>query len=168
MNETKARVRTQVISNKMLFAKIREQLAEGRKVTIRAKGWSMLPLIWDDRDTLTLGSLTSGSLAKGRIVLAQLGTGRYVVHRIVRVRGDRFSLRGDGNPYQEEYVHRDRIYAELVGINRAGKDLGRSSFVWKLCQHCWPSHGFVRRVLLFAYRRLWLRPAKVVPRRIGG
>lgn len=162
----KASMRTQVISNKLLFEKIREQIREGRRVTIRAKGWSMLPLIWDDRDTLTLGPLSEDTFKCGRIVLAQLGTGRYVVHRICQIKGERYCLRGDGNPYQEEYVHHDRVYAELVSIKRNGKVLDRGSCFWRLCTWLWPKHGFVRRALLFMYRRVFVRPATRQPRRL--
>lgn len=155
-----------VIGYKALFTKLLEQIGEGRKVTIRATGWSMLPLIWDDRDTITLGPLSPDSIRVGRIVLAQLGTGRYVVHRISKIRGSRVVLRGDGNPYQEEYVHHDKVLAELVGIRREGKDLGRKDLLWRLCTTFWPSHGFVRRVLLFAYRRMVVRPAPRQERRL--
>lgn len=167
MSIKQSSIRTQVLSNKVLFTKIREQIAEGRKVTIRAKGWSMLPLVWDDRDTLTLAAVSEDTFQKGHIVLAQLGTGRYVVHRIARVKGQRYCLRGDGNPYQEEYVHRDKIYAELVAIQRAGKQINSKHWLWKFCQHLWPSNGFLRRVLLYAYRRIVVRPASSQPRRFS-
>lgn len=163
---SRKKVRKQLIGYKALFARLLEQINEGRKVTIRATGWSMLPLIWDDRDTITLGPLSEDSIQVGRIVLAQLGTGRYVVHRITKIQGSRIVLRGDGNPYQEEYVHQDKILGELVGINRAGKLLTPNSFVWKVCTCFWPNHSFVRRAILFVYRRLIVRPAPVRPRRL--
>lgn len=167
MNNNPLGFRTQVVSNKLLFSKIREQIADGRKVTIRAKGWSMLPLVWDDRDTLTLAAVSEDTFSKGRIVLAQLGTGRYVVHRIVCIKGARYCLRGDGNPYQEEYVHRDKIYAELISIQRGGRYIDAKHWLWKFCQYLWPKNGFLRRVLLFAYRRIVLKPASLKPRRLS-
>lgn len=162
----KSTIRAQIVNNKAFFIQIREQIAQGRKVTIRAKGWSMLPFIWDDRDTLTLAQLREDSYKVGRIVFAQLGTGRYIVHRIDRIEGSRFVLRGDGNPYQEEYVHRDKILAELVSIGRKGRTLSPSSLAWKLQASLWPRHGFLRRLILFFYRRLVVRPAKRTARRV--
>ncbi len=165
-NSPSTKMRKQLIGYKSLFSRLLEQINQGRKVTIRATGWSMLPLIWDDRDTITLGPLSENSIKVGNIVLAQLGNGRYVVHRITKIKNSRIVLRGDGNPYQEEYVHQEKILAELVSINRAGKIIDRNSLSWKLCTLLWPNHGFTRRVILFIYRRLVVRPTPVRPRRL--
>lgn len=142
------------------FDEVIYMLSFGRKVKLRAKGWSMLPLIWSDRDCLVLAPLSSESYQIGRIVFVQLGDRRYVVHRIVAIKEDRFTLRGDGNPYQYEYCHRDQIRAELTGIERAGKRLDTNSLFWRAFSSCWPSNGFLRRCLLFIYRRIFLYPSR--------
>lgn len=149
--------KAQVINNRQFFQELLAQLAEGRRVKIRAKGWSMLPLLWDDRDTLTLAPIAPEDIKIGKIVFAQMGTGRYVVHRIVARKIDRLTLRGDGNPYQEEYVHVDKVLGELVAITRGGKEVDKHSLLWKLITYFWPRNGFLRRVLLFSYRRLVIR-----------
>lgn len=149
--------KAQVINNRQFFTELIAQLSEGRRVKIRAKGWSMLPLLWDDRDTLTLAPIAPDDIKVGKIVFAQMGTGRYVVHRIVARKNDRLTLRGDGNPYQEEYVHVDKVLGELVAITRGGKELDKDTLFWKLITHLWPRNGFLRRVLLFSYRRLVIR-----------
>lgn len=163
-----AQMRPQVINNKPFFDELIAQINSGRSVVIRAKGWSMLPLVWDDRDTITLSPLTADSIRVGRIVLAQMGSGRYVVHRIVRIKGDRVELRGDGNPYQIEYVHREKVLAEMTAVRRAGKELNSASPLWKVITHLWPANGFLRRVLLFGYRRLVIRKKPNAPRRVYG
>lgn len=157
--------KSQVINNRQFFQELLAQLAEGRRVKIRAKGWSMLPLLWDDRDTLTLAPIAPDDIKIGKIVFAQMGTGRYVVHRIVARKIDRLTLRGDGNPYQEEYVHVDKVLGELVAIKRGGKEVDKESLLWKLITHLWPRNGFLRRVLLFSYRRLVIRRSAKRPRR---
>lgn len=162
---TKFKIRKQVINNTVFFKELRSRIDEGRQVRIRAKGWSMLPLIWDDRDVIVLGPLSDKSISVGRIVLAQLGTGRYVVHRIVAIKGSRITLRGDGNPYQEEYVHIQKVLAELVKVTRNGQDYSPESIQWKLTTWLWPRNGFIRRVILFFYRRWVVRPATMQPRR---
>lgn len=163
--EAKPKIRKQVINNQVFFQELRTRINEGRQVRIRAKGWSMLPLIWDDRDVIVLGPLTERSIQVGRIVLAQLGTGRYVVHRITAIKGSRLTLRGDGNPYQEEYVHVDKVLGELVKVTRDGQDYSPQDIQWRLTTWLWPSHGFLRRVILFFYRRLVVRPSTNKPRR---
>lgn len=158
MNSNKTSIPHLRLDNAPFFAEVREMLASGRKVVIRAKGWSMLPLIWDDRDSITLAPLTEASFAIGRVVLAQMGDRRYIVHRIAGIKGERFTLRGDGNPYQYEYCHRDQLVAELVAVCRDGQDIELGSARWRRFQRLWPSNGFLRRACLFIYRRLFVRP----------
>ncbi|MDY5858964.1 MAG: S24/S26 family peptidase [Porphyromonas sp.] len=159
------RVRSRAISNSVFFCELLEQIKLGKVVSIRAKGWSMLPLVWDDRDILHLAAPTERTVSVGRIILARMGDGRYVVHRIVAIEGNRVVMRGDGNPYQIEYLHRDKILGELVGVRRNGKEIKRGDFLWRAIGLLWPSNAFLRRVLLFAYRRLVVRPAATKPRR---
>lgn len=146
------------LDNEPFFEELRTMLSLGRQVVIRAKGWSMLPLIWDERDKITLAPLSPDSLTIGRVVLARMGDRRYIVHRIVAIKEDRFTLRGDGNPYQYEYCHRDQIHAELISIERNGRLVEQGSLSWRLYRHLWPSNGFLRRACLFLYRRLLVRP----------
>lgn len=164
-SRSKQNIRLRVISTPVFFRELLEQMHQGKEVRMRARGWSMLPLIWDDRDVLYLVAPREGTISRGRIVLVQLGDGRYVLHRIVAIEGSRLLLRGDGNPYQEEYVHRDKVLGELVGIRRNGKLLNPNSFLWRAITLLWPQNGFIRRVILFAYRRMAVRPAERKPRR---
>lgn len=143
------------LDNQSFFDEILHQLASGHRVTIKAKGWSMIPLVWDEVDSITLAPLSSESLQVGRIVLARLGDNRYVVHRISHIKGDRFTLRGDGNPYQYEYCHRDEICAEMVLVRRyCQHPIAPSSWGWKASEHLWPRHGWPRRIAVFFASRI--------------
>lgn len=71
--------------------------------------------------------------------------------------GTRIELRGDGNPYQEEYVHPDTIFGELVEINRNGKVIKYDDVLWNMVRYVWPSNSVVRRILLYLYRVFVLR-----------
>mgnify|MGYP003440439534 FL=1 len=68
---------------------------DGVSVTFPVKGRSMLPFITGGRESVILQK--SGSLQRGQVVLAQVGSDRYVVHRIIKVEPDRITLMGDGN-----------------------------------------------------------------------
>lgn len=147
--------KTLTLGNQLFISELLEQLSLGKRVTIQAKGWSMIPLVWDEVDTITLAPLSDDSLQVGRVVLARLGNNRYVVHRISHIKGDRFTLRGDGNPYQYEYCHRDEICGELVLVRRYGqRAIALGSLQWRLFRYLWPKHGFLRRVAVFFTSRL--------------
>lgn len=151
-------LRALILDNKHFFDEVLLMIRSGRNVTLRAKGWSMLPLVWDERDAITLAPLTEASFAVGRIVLAQLGDGRYVVHRIAAIKEARYTLRGDGNPYQYEYCHHDQICAELTSVRRNDREIVLGSATWQAYRRLWPSNGFLRRSLLFIYRRIAVNP----------
>lgn len=135
---------------------VSQDLAAGFRVTIQASGWSMLPLLWDRRDKLVLAPLVEDSISLGRIVLVCIPPERYIVHRIVTIEGDRLTLRGDGNPYQREECERADVLGELVAIERAGKSYTRADKLWQRIECFWPSIPLVRRMLLAAYKRLFI------------
>ena len=73
---------------------------DGVSVTFPVKGRSMVPFIFGGRESVILQK--SGSLQRGQVVLAQVGSDRYVVHRIIKVEPDRITLMGDGNIHGTE------------------------------------------------------------------
>lgn len=140
-----------------LLDNIKADLLDGRSVRLQAKGWSMLPMIWNERDALVLAPISQEQLKVGMIVFAQTGSGRYIIHRIARIVGTRIELRGDGNPYQEEYVHPQTVFGELVEVQQKNRCLKQGDWRWRAYALLWPKNGNIRRILLFFYRRLFLR-----------
>ena len=120
-----------------LLDNIKADLLEGRSVRLQAKGWSMLPMIWDERDTLVLAPISREQLKVGMIVFAQTGSGRYIIHRIARIVGTRIELRGDGNPYQEEYVHPQTVFGELVEVQQKNRCLKQGDWRWRAYALLW-------------------------------
>ena len=68
---------------------------DGLSVTFPVKGRSMLPFIIGGSESVIL--VQPGQPAVGDVVLAWVEGCRYVVHRIIRIDGDRVTLMGDGN-----------------------------------------------------------------------
>ena len=116
----------------------------------------MLPFIRGGKDTVDLSALTEDSLQVGRIVLAHIPQG-YLIHRIERIRGDRFTLRGDGNRVQREYCTREQILAEVVEVQRGKRLIRPEDRLWWCYEHLWPKSPFWRRWILAVYRRTFLR-----------
>ncbi len=150
-------MRTRIISNADFFANALKEVDEGNRVKIPVKGNSMLPFIVGEQDVVTLVKATPESVQKGRIVIARLNENTYYLHRIARVDGNKVTLRGDGNPYAYEVCPASSILAEAVEVERNRKRYTPDTFVWKLFRQLWPSNGFLRRVLLAAYRFLYSR-----------
>ena len=141
-----------VLPNQVLLAEVTRLLAQGESVTLRAKGNSMLPFIVGERDSVVLGK--AEALKLGDIALAHLMDGRYVLHRIVSIDGQRVTLMGDGNLYGTEQCNLQQIEAVAVKIVRNGKYIDcvapaeqRKAKLWRLLKPA-------RRYLLAIYRQI--------------
>ena len=150
-----------ILNNDTFFADVLRVLAEEKRVTIPVKGFSMLPFIRGSKDLVVLEK-ASEDLKADDIVLFHLGPadgGRYVMHRILSVDGDKVDIMGDGVPKNHEHVRKNQILAKAVTILRSGKrpvdpySPGQLRLV-----HFWQRLRPVRRYLLFIYRHLpWNR-----------
>ena len=85
-------------------------LSEGREVRFTPKGASMRPFIEGERDSVVLRK--NECVEVGDIVLARLGNGHYVLHRVIGKSGERLTLMGDGNLQGTESV----LASNVLGI----------------------------------------------------
>jgi len=107
-----------VVRNEEFFGKVVALLAEGKQVTIPVKGFSMLPFIRGEKDLVVLEK--PGELRRGDIVLFRIGN-RYIMHRILEVKGDGLEIMGDGVLANREHVTRDDVCGRAVSILRNGR-----------------------------------------------
>ena len=150
-----------VVDNDAFFADVLSVLAEGRRVTIPVKGYSMLPFIRGAKDLVVLEK-AGEELHPDDIVLFRVGPaegGRYVMHRILSIDGDSVDIMGDGVPKSHEHVHRRQVLARAVEILRDGRrpvDPYAPRELRKV--HAWQRLLPLRRYLLLLYRHLpWNR-----------
>lgn len=136
----------QTIANDILFPEIERLLNEGHTVKMTPQGSSMLPFIRGGEDSVTL--LKAEYPKVGDILLCRLNGNIYVLHRLIRINEDTFTLRGDGNIQGEEMCKREDAIGRVISIERPDgrpKRLTRGS----LWQWLYP----YRRILLKIYRK---------------
>ena len=141
--------------NAQLFPEIVKLLHEGHNVKLRLGGVSMRPFLEDNRDEALLTEPVSYKV--GDPILAEVNPGHYVLHRIIRIDGNRITLRGDGN-LACEYCTTDDVRACIIGFYRKGRksmDLITGT-KWKTYSWIWTRLYPVRRYLLAFYRRIFL------------
>lgn len=136
-----------VIPNEILLGEVSGMLAEGMEVIIMTKGNSMLPFIRGDRDSVKLKKMES--IGIGDIVLGEISEGRYVLHRVFDIEGNKITLMGDGNLYGTERCLLSDIKGTVVDIiTPDGKHKKiTSGQVWRKLKP-------FRRIILGIYRRL--------------
>ena len=155
------------VPNAELFSEAGRLLSEGKEVTILARGNSMLPFIRGGVDKVTLASVPAagrlggggvpgaqGSIVPGDILLCEISPGHFVLHRLVRIDGERLTLMGDGNLRGVERCSRAHVIARAVRIIRqdgSSADCCSPSELRKA--RLWRRLLPLRRILLAVWRR---------------
>ena len=143
------------IENEILLPKVAEWVSGGHTVTLLVKGQSMSPFLRHARDRVTLASFTDAQLQPGVVVLArEQGSGRIVLHRIIRRRDNLLTLQGDGNVELTEESRTNLVLARAVTLIRGEKSYPVEGRCWRCYSRLWLWLTPVRRWLLAIYRRL--------------
>ena len=126
---------------------------EGVSVTLPVNGNSMLPFIIGGKESVILQG--PGLIDVGDVVLAWVDGCRYVVHRIIRINGDRVTLMGDGNLAGTEHCTLNDINAIATHVVDAKERTHYLYNRWrKSAAKIWFRLRPMRRYLLAIYRRL--------------
>lgn len=126
---------------------------EGVSVTLPVNGNSMLPFIIGGKESVILQG--PGLIDVSDVVLAWVDGCRYVVHRIVRIDGERVTLMGDGNLVGTEHCLLNDIKARVTHVVDAKE---RTHYLYKgwrkRAAKMWYWLRPIRRYLLAIYRRV--------------
>lgn len=129
-----------------VFPVFEEMLRSGAAVCFKPNGVSMLPLLRQGIDDV---SLKKTDCKKNDIVFYRRKDGQYVLHRIVKIKDGNYIMCGD-NQWQNEYGITDNmIIAVVVSIKRGGVQINMQGIRYRLyckaltlrrfflfCRHC--------------------------------
>ena len=85
------------VPNDVLIAEIKRMLYMGHSATFRVKGYSMRPFLENERDIVKIEQTPAESIKENDVVLAEIATKKYVLHRVIDRTDNQLTLRGDGN-----------------------------------------------------------------------
>lgn len=123
---------------------IREQLDSGRNVKISPKGTSMLPMIHQGRDSVTLSPLPD-KLKKYDIPLYRRDNGQYVLHRVIKV-DVTYTCMGDNQFDPEPGLRREQMIAVVTAFSRNGREHTVNEFPYLLYCRLWYHSRKVRHL----------------------
>lgn len=135
-----------VVANEVLLEDAAALMNEGREVTLKPLGCSMLPFIRGGRDSVRLKKMAD--VAVGDMLLVRLEGPRYVLHRLIAMDGDRLTLMGDGNLAGTETCTRADVLGTVVAIERGSRVVKPGNGRW------WRRLKPFRRYILAIYRRI--------------
>lgn len=131
---------------------IRETLASGKTVCFAPRGVSMLPMLRQGRDTVTLSKI-DGRLGKYDIPLYRRDDGTYVLHRIVKS-GDTYTCIGDHQYAVEPGIRHDQLIGVVSAFSRDGKTVCVQDCGYRIYCRLWHWSRPIRHVCSGVKRRL--------------
>lgn len=152
-----------IVSNEDFFDEVIALLREGKKVTIPAKGDSMLPFIEGGADSVVLEGVEGGTPVGSVLRSAEVGDavlfqadGRFILHRIIYKDNDKAlcEIQGDGILRARDMCPCDRIYGRVTTVLKGGVtpvDVDSPSYRRKVW--LWMNTVFLRRILLGVWKR---------------
>ena len=135
-----------VVANEVLLEEAAALMNEGREVTIKPLGSSMLPFIRGGRDSVRMRKMPSVKV--GDMLLVRLEGPRYVLHRLIAKDGDRLTLMGDGNLVGTESCTVEDVLGTVTAIERGSRVVIPGNGRW------WRRLKPFRRYILGIYRRI--------------
>lgn len=123
-----------------------EMLAQGKTVRFSPRGVSMLPMLRQGKDTVTLSPVT-GRLKKHDIPLYRRDDGQYVLHRIIAA-GKTYTCIGDHQYIYEPGVRQDQIIGVVTSFTRGKREYSVTNPWYRLYVRLWCGTVTIRKNLL--------------------
>ena len=117
------------------------------KIIQRNHGSSMMPMLRQNRDVMIIESV-SGRLKKYDCPLYKRADGKYVLHRILKVRENDYVIAGDHCTKKEYGITDADIIGVLTGFIRDGKVISTENKLYKLYYHLWCDLFYIRVAIL--------------------
>lgn len=132
---------------------MRELTEQGLEVTIPIFGGSMVPFLADGRDEVLIKK-PDRTLKKGDIVFFQRDSGRFILHRIRKVKPEGYYIVGDSQRRIEGPIREEQIFAVVIKAKRHGKWVAPGDFWWEFFEHVWIHMIPLRACLIKGYTYL--------------
>jgi len=123
---------------------IEAAVASGKKVKLNVTGSSMCPMLLSSNDTVTLEK--AGTIKKYDVLLFKRKTGKYVLHRVIKIKDGVLTIAGDNETKKEYPVYPDEVVAKVCIYQRKGVSHSTSGKRFWLYSRLW--------LLIFPFRRI--------------
>lgn len=117
-------------------------------------GDSMMPMLRENRDLMVITRKGEGRMKKYDAILYRRPNGKYIMHRILKVRRDDYILCGDNRWQREVGVKDDWILGVLTAVIRDGKEISVKDWRYRLYVHLWCDFFYIRGGILWLKGKL--------------
>ena len=120
-----------------LWPIMEDSFRQGLTVTLGVTGNSMLPLFRHGRDSVILSPCNPETLKRGAVPLYRRPDGQFILHRILRVKKDTYTLAGDAQTELETGLPKTCVLAVMTGFVRKGKTVSCRHPLYRLYSTVW-------------------------------
>lgn len=142
-----------------------QELAQKGFLLYTTVGRSMRPFLRSGEDLMRIEARDAERLKAGDAVLYRRKSGKYVLHRIVRVRAEDYVLCGDNCWDFEPGIRDEQILGVLTTVIRKGKPVDVRSFGYRLRVNLWWVLYPLRAAYLLG-RRSFFRVGSAIKRKL--
>ncbi len=130
-----------------------EKTKSGGTATLTARGTSMLPMLCDNRDVVTLSKKPEKLKKYDLPLYERKATGRFVVHRIHKVLSDgTYVISGDNQTAMEYGITYNDVLAVVTEFTHKGKKHSTNDLSYKLYCRLWCFYHLIRRSILSPFK----------------
>ncbi len=144
--------------NDVLFPIIEETIKSGTDIKLKVSGTSMYPLVGSRRDSVLLTK--AEELKVGDVPLFKRADGKFVLHRIVKIRDGAYGMRGDFEQKTEYPIHKEQIIAVAKGFYRNERYISCENFWYKMYKFFWMHTVVIRPCIIKILKLRGMKKAK--------
>ena len=142
------------LANEIFFAQVETEISAGRSVRFKVKGHSMYPLLRDGKDEVTISPLTCDPSVYDIVLFRYRG--KHILHRIISIEGDTYTIQGDGIYISCEKCTREDIIGVVTQIHKKnGLEINTSWGLFRFNSWCCYKLFLMRRFILPVLRKIF-------------
>ncbi len=145
-------MRESFVELEQMLPLMEQAFSAGGSICFMPNGTSMLPLLRQGVDSVTLSALPK-RLKKYDLPLYRRENGQFVIHRIVKT-GATYTCMGDNQFVAEKGLRLDQMIAVVTALHRGDRCVDVSQLTYKMYCRVWHWSRPVRRVWRGLVRRL--------------
>jgi hypothetical protein len=142
-----------------------QELEQNGRLIYTTVGRSMRPFLRSGQDLMVIEARKGGRFQPRDVVLYRRKTGKYVLHRIMRVRRDDYVLCGDNCWTLEPGIRDEQILGVLTAVIREGKRLDVTAKSYRAKVFAWWALYPIRACVLYIrylIGQIWIKIKKAV------
>lgn len=136
------------------FFNIEQLLRDGNTIKLKPQGYSMYPLFYPGRDEAIIEPVDPSDLRRGDVALYRRRQSILVLHRIWKIREQKFYMIGDNQSEIEGPLDSDQFLGRLCGFVRNGHTISVKNPLYRILSSLWLRMLPVRPVVYRTTRRL--------------